>query len=208
MICTVHLHGHLRRQFGDQFALHIRTAGEAVRALHANFGTPFLKALSEGAYRLVMGERKTGHEISLDDVNSFRFSGSLHIIPVPTGRANGSRKGGTLKVILGVALVGAAVFFSGGTLGGLATPLLGGALGSGFTAGTIGALGFAMALGGVSQMLAPKDVPQAEVQQANSFMFSGPINSNEQGNAVPLIYGRTFTGSQQISAGLNIEDVV
>lgn len=200
------LHGHLRKRFGKEFEMAVTTAGEALRALNANFPGDFIEALKEGSYALVRGKRKGGLSLDLEDVNTLRLgAGDLHVIPVTKGSKRGN--GGALKIIVGVALIGASIFFAGGTLAGMSTALPG-ALGSmGLTAGHLGVLGLSLVLAGVSQMLAPKEKPVEETGREDSFMFNGPTNSQEQGNPIPLIYGRVITGSIPISAGLDIEQI-
>jgi predicted phage tail protein len=206
------LHGHLRKKFGAEFSFDVQTAGEAIRALYANFGTEFLKALEIGSYQIVRGKRKTGMHIDLEIVNTFNVGNAdLHLVPVAEGSAQGGGKGGggALKAVLGVALIGVAVFMSAGAAGGLVAGLGQTAFSIGpmsITWGNIAMFGMAMTLAGVSQMLAPKEEPKDESKD-ESFAFSGPVNMNEQGSAVPLVYGEVITGSIPASAGIDIEDI-
>lgn len=196
----IHLHGRLKKLFGATFEVNISTAGEAVRALSANFPGAFLEALKEGSYEVIRGKRSTGMRLGEEDINTFRLgAGDLHIVPVTAGsKKNG---GGLLKTILGVALIGIAIFASGGTL---AAPLAGL---SGSMWGTVAMLGVGMALTGVSQMMAKKETAAEEKKKEDSFAFSGPGNATDQGNPVPLIYGRVMAGSLPISFGVDVEDI-
>ena len=207
------LHGHLKKKFGAEFSFEVATAGEAIRALYANFGTEFLKALEIGSYQIIRGKRSTGMHIDLETVNTFKVGkADIHIVPVAEGSAQGGGGkggGGALKAVLGVALIGVAVFMSAGAAGGLVAGLGQTAFSLGpmsITWGNIAMFGFAMTLAGVSQMLAPKEDPKDEGKD-ESFAFNGPINMNEQGSAMPLIYGEVITGSIPISAGIDIEDI-
>lgn len=194
------LHGRLKKLFGGPFAIDVATAGEAIRALSANFPQKFLEALSVGSYEVVRGKASKGMRLVEDDINTFRLgSADLHIIPVTAGS---KKNGGMLKAILGVALIGVAIFASGGTL---AAPLAG--LTGGGMWGTVAMLGVGMALSGVSQMMAKKEESKDETKKEDSFAFSGPGNAAEQGNPVPLIYGRVMTGSIPISFGVDVEDI-
>lgn len=209
---NVVLHGRLREQFGESYRLNVETAGEAIRALNANFPGDFIAALKEGSYYIVRGDRKTGMGIDEGALNSFKLGAAdLHIIPAVEGSASrGGKGGGGVKAILGVALVGVAIFASGGLAGA-------GMAGFGQTAFQIGGLsvswgklalfGAALTLMGASTMLTPKEKPKDETKRDDSFSFSGPINVNEQGNPIPLIYGRVMTGGQPISSGIDIEDI-
>lgn len=41
-----------------------------------------------------------------------------------------------------------------------------------------------------------------------SYSFAGPVNTEAQGNPVPVVYGRMIVGSAVISAGIDAEDYV
>lgn len=196
------LYGRLKKLFGGPYNFDVKTAGEAIRALHANF-KDFAGELKKGAYQVISGPRKKGMELEEGDINSFNhINAELHIIPV----AAGSKRGGVLKTILGVVLIGAAIFFSGGTL---AAPLAGMATtigGTGITWGAIAMIGVGITLAGVSQLLSPKEKSKDQTTKDDSFSFNGPSNATEQGNPVPLIYGRCMVGSIPISIGIDIED--
>ena len=73
----------------------------------------------------------------------------------------------------------------------------------------LGSLLVAGVLIGLSLLLRPKKKEKEEKVEAkdDSFAFSGPENVTDQGVAVPLIYGRVYTGSVVISAGLSVADV-
>lgn len=151
---NIYLHGRLGKTFGRKFRFDADTPGKAIRLLNANF-PGFERELRKGWYRLVVGDRQRGDTWGLGELEMNLGRADFHLVPV----VGGSRgKGGVLKAVLGVALVGAAIFFSGGTLaaplGGLgaAIPGLGGAV----TFGQMAGLGLASALVGVSQMISPQ----------------------------------------------------
>lgn len=206
----IYLHGRLRDEFGEVFEFDVETAGEAIRALHANIPERFLNALKEGSYWIVRGDEDTGLPLSEDLLNEFRLGDAdLHIIPVVEGSTRGKR-GGSIKAIAGIALIGIAIFASGGLAGGGLAALGGTALpigGLNITWGNIALFGFAMAISGASTMLTQREKPKAETKREDSFSFSGPSNVAEQGNAIPLIYGRVMTGGIPISTGIDTEDI-
>lgn len=207
MTRAIHLHGRLKKDFGPLFNFDVATAAEALRALNCAFPGKFVAALREGNYRVIRGRRRGGLDLTLDLVTQFKLGNAdLHIVPVATGSKNST---GAIKAIAGVALIGAAIFFSGGTL---AAPLagMGGAvipgIGAGvFSWGTVALLGLGLTLAGVSQMISPSKAD--ENKETNSFSLTGAVNVNEQGNPVPLIYGEVITGSQAVSGGIDIEDI-
>jgi predicted phage tail protein len=203
---TIHLYGRLKDKFGPKYTFDVETAAEGFRALSVTLGNPFLNEIKLGSYRVIRGRRHGGMELDIDLICNMKLgSADLHVIPVPHGARN---KGG-IKAVIGIAIVGAAIFFSGGTL---AAPLagMGGAVvqGAGVTWGNIAALGLAVSLAGVSQALSKAaDDPQEATDQKQSYTFSGPVNVNEQGTAVPLIYGGPIiVGSQAVSAGFDVEN--
>lgn len=197
---TIHLHGHLKDKFGDQHRLNVATAAEGIRALSVNF-KDFTKTLEEGSYHVVRGDPKTGMSLALEDVSALKLGhADLHIIPVVAGSKN---NGGMMKAILGVALIGAAIFM-GPIVGaaGFATPIAG----TGITWGNVALFGAIMALAGVSQMLTNTD-KKTEEGKDESFTLSGPTNFYEQGSPVPLVFGEVITGGVTISGGIDIEDI-
>lgn len=190
----VYLHGHLA-QFGECHEWNVATAGEALRALIANFPL-FKTALEKGFYEVVVGDAKDGHALDKEDLNEFRLGrGDLHFIPV----AEGHKRGGLLKAILGVVLIGVAAFMGFGTMA------LPGMLG-GVTWGNVAMVGLGLAVAGASQLLTKQD-KKDEDKEDNSYSLSGSLNAYEQGSAIPLVYGEVITGGSVISAGINIEQL-
>lgn len=194
------LYGRLRKKFGGPFSLDVATAGEAIRALSINI-PGFLDELKIGAYEVICGHRREGLHLEIDDINAFKMGKQkLHLVPATHGAKSG---GGTLKTILGVALIGAAVFFSGGTL---AAPIMASGPLSGLTWGSVAIVGAGLAVSGVSQLLSPNQAQEKD-KNDQSYTISGPGNTYQQGGAVPLIYGETITGSVLASGGLDVERI-
>lgn len=205
MMRNIYLYGRLEKQFGRCYRMNTATAGDVVRAIGSQI-PEFIKELEKGSYHLIRGPRKSGLSLGLEDVNSFHLGDAdLHIIPLIAGRKNG---GGALKIILGVALIGAAIFLAPGVgLAGLATPIGGGMLG-GLTYGNLAMLGIGLALAGAASMLSPQEKTKQKSSNSDaSYTLSGPGNAYEQGNPVPLVYGETLTGSVMISGGVDIEQI-
>jgi len=204
---TVHLHGALGKGFGPRFRFDVTTAAEALRALNCAFPGKFVAAIREGAYKIVRGDKRSGMQLDLNLICDFKLgSADLHIIPIAKGAAMSRSAKGTTKVVLGAALVGAAIFMSGGTLAaplaGMADPI---AAGIGVTWGNIAAVGLGLTLAGVSTLLSK---PAVSTQSAGLTVNDGNIgNSGQQGNAIQLIYGEVLTGSVPISMSSEIEDI-
>lgn len=192
----VFLHGAIGRKYGKMFELDVETTGEAVRALAANF-PEIMKDFRDGAWHIMRGDKKTGMDLGEDEIAAFRLGNAeLHFMPVVAG----SKRQGLLKIVLGVALIGAAFAFSGGALG----TAIGGGMMGGMTYGNMAMMGAALALAGVSQLLAPEE---KEEKDESSFTMSGPGNAYEQGSPIPLVYGHVITGGVMVSGGIDIENI-
>jgi predicted phage tail protein len=196
MMRTVRLYGHLADEFGHEFRLAVETAGEAIRALKCNFNS-FYAALEKGEYELIRGSRDSGIWLELDQVNELKLGAAdFHIVPVIAGSKN---SGGVIKTVIGVALIGVAIFASGGAFA-TAIPGLSGML----TYGNLAMLGVGLALSGIASLLAPKENKGATMEQ--SYQLGLP-NVVDQGVPVPLVYGRCITAPLLISAGLDVEPI-
>lgn len=185
---AIHLHGSLGEKFGTLHRLAVSSPAEAVRALCILL-KGFRAALETGEWHVVRGDA-----LSLGE-KELRFglgSQSLHILPVVSGA--GDTGGGLLKIVAGLALVGAAFIPGVAAIPILAQASLG--------------IGLSLAANGVTSLISSKPAAanqRAGVEDRPSFAFSGPENVSVQGGCVPLVYGRMLVGSIVISAGLSPE---
>lgn len=204
MLRAIHLHGKLGKEFGASHRFDVATASEALRALNCAFPGRFVKTLEQGAYKIVRGDKRNGMQLDLELVNQLKLGiADLHLIPVAKGAASKTAKG-TAKIVLGAALVGGAIFMSGGLL---ATPLAASGILSGTTYGTVAAIGLGLALSGASTLLSK---PAGEPTQASNGLSvnGGNIgNSGKQGDSIPLIYGECMVGSTPVQAWSDVEDI-
>lgn len=74
------------------------------------------------------------------------------------------------------------------------------------------AAGATMLMSGVSQLLfKPEEIEpstyETDDKSRANYAFNGPVNLTNQGNAVPLGYGRLRVGSQVIAAGLFAQNI-
>jgi predicted phage tail protein len=194
---NIYLHGAIAQKYGDHFKLDIATAGEAIRALCANF-PEFVKSIHDGSWHIVRGKSvETGMDLNEHQVAGFKLgSGDLHILPYVAG----SKNGGLLKTIAGIALIGISFGFAGA----LAAPISTALLGNVTWGSAIGMIGLSLTLNGVSQLLAGE---KEETKDENSFLLSGTSDSGKEGTGVPLIYGEVITGGIIASSGLDIEQI-
>ena len=211
---VVKVYGALRELLGKtRFEFVADTPAQAMRALLVNFPELqqwLIDSEKNGvAYRVTVGKQK----IHNDDVSGLFSPWSerevFSITPVMTGAGRGVG-----SILLGVALIGAAIVFApagAAVLGikGAGGGLLGGALGT-FGASVVGTVGLSLAFGGIAQMLSPVPKPPGPAEaptQLESNSFSGVLNTVRQGVPVPIAYGRVFVGSAVVSAGLDVDQV-
>ena len=86
---------------------------------------------------------------------------------------------------------------------------LGGLAGIGTVGTAFVALGTSLVLGGVAGLISPTpEIPQGpdteqDPRKSASYSFSGVQNTSRAGTPVPIVYGKTLTGSVVISAGVD-----
>lgn len=186
---TVRLYGELGARFGRTHRLAVSSTAEAVRALsvlYKGFEKYLMEARDHGmAFAVFLGKRNIGEDALLMHTQQ-----DIRIAPVLMG----SKNSGLVSIILGVALIGVSFLIPG----------------AGMFAAALFNAGIAMALGGVVQLLSPqpKD-PKSKDKAENepNYAFNGPVNTQAQGNCVPVAYGWPWTGSAVVSAGIQADDV-
>lgn len=202
-IRVIRLYGTLGARFGRVHRLAVSNASEAVRALCIlipGFEAFLMESKDRGlTYSLFLGRDNIGH----DRLNAPCGASDIRIAPVLIG----SKRSGGLQTIIGVALVVAASYFSGGTFAAGGTTLIGG---TGTTGWTMAAqMGIALAMGGVMQMMSPQLKGLGAMDRPDnraSYSFNGAVNTSVQGNPVGLLYGQLTVGSSVISAGIYAQD--
>ena len=195
-IRNVRLYGWLGTKYGRLHRFAVNSPAEAVRALASQFKgfeKDLLESKSKGcAFSVFLGKKNIGEP----DLLMPPGAEDIRIAPVILG----SKRGGLFQVLLGAALIAGAAFYSGG-------------LAAAFTAkgfvGTTAILGASLAFGGIVQLLSPQQgglsVKDSPDNGAN-YNFNGPVNTQAQGNPVPVLYGRMIVGGAVISAGIYAED--
>ena len=205
MLRNIRLYGQLAKFAGRSvLRADLSTTAEAVRMLIVNF--PAIEThMADQHYKVLVGDTS----LTLDDLHSPVGQEEIKIVPVVVGAG-----GGTGQILAGVALValsfvslGAGTAFAG--IGG--STLLGGTAAAGIGSTFLATAGLALVLGGVAQLISPVPAtPQgADTEQdpRKSFSFSGIQNTSRGGTPVPIVYGKTLTGSVVISAGIDTVQV-
>lgn len=180
------LYGPMRKRFGREFELAVSSPKEAIHALCVQvegFKKYLFDSKANGlTFAVFIGRRNVGED-SLEDPAG---GDEIRIAPV----IEGSKRAGLLQTIAGVVLIVVGLYTG-------ITPLTN--------------LGVSLALGGITQMLAPqpkglgaKDDPG----NLPSYSMDGAVNTQAQGNPVPVCYGGPLIiGGAIISGGIYAEDI-
>jgi len=211
MLRKIKLYGELAKFLGEKtLEAEVNNAAQAIRFLVVNF--PKLeKHMADRYYRVLVDKWE------LDDKELHYPSGAsdIKIVPVVGGAG-----GNTGQILLGAALIGASFMFPGAGMFGTVGLGGSGVAGAGYSGlavtggfltkvGTItSVIGASLVLNGIANMLAPVEtIPEENQDPRRSFNFSGIQNTTRAGVAVPVIYGRTMTGSVVVSANITNEQV-
>jgi predicted phage tail protein len=212
MLRKVRLYGQLAEFVGRKvIEADLSSAAEAVRMLIANF--PELdRHMADQNYKVLVGDGA----LTLDDLHNPVGQEEIKIVPVVVGAG-----GDAGRILFGAALIGLSfVTFGGGFLGGTglgtsAQGLVTTATTTGIYASAgsaaLGVIGAGLVLSGVANIISPvpglPQGPDTEQDPRKSFSFSGIQNTSRGGTPVPIVYGKTLTGSVVISAGIDTEQV-
>jgi predicted phage tail protein len=192
MLRKIKLYGKLAKFIGHRvLEADVATAAEAVRFLVANW--PELEAhMNDQHYRVSIGT----YDLTAEELHDPAGAAPISFVPVVAGA------GAVGRILIGVALIAAAFFTGGATIGllGLAAPVA--------VSTVLAGVGITLILGGVAQLLTPTPkISKDEGDPRKSFSFSGIQNVSRAGVPVPVVYGETLTGSVVISAGIDIVQV-
>ncbi|AZE53542.1 Phage tail assembly protein I [Pseudomonas synxantha] len=201
---TVRLYGSLGASFGRVHRLAVRNASEAIHALCIlvpGFERFLMESKDRGVtYSIFLGRDNIGQ----DRLNAPSGTSDIRIAPVLMG----SKRAGSMQTIIGVALIVAASYFSGGLAASSGSSTLIGA--SSTTGWTFAAsMGISMAMGGVMQLMSPMPKGLSTMDRPDnrsSYSFNGPVNTSIQGGPVGLLYGELTVGSAVVSAGIYAQD--
>lgn len=184
----IRLGGFLGKKYGKHhhFLLDRGDAREATKALDANY-PGFARDLAGSETKgLRFAIFKNGRNISEGELD---LGGARELWFVPV--IHGSKRGGLLQTVLGVALIVAASFATGG-----------------LAAGLMGA-GIANVAGGVLQLLSPRASGLSHSgapENLASYAFGSAKNTTASGLPVPICIGKRRWGGAIISASIVAED--
>lgn len=193
---TIRLYGKLGARFGRKFRLAVNSPAEAIHALCVlvpGFQQYLMGAKSKGIEFAVFAGRQN---LSKEQLHDPPGQDDIRIAPVMVG----SKRGGVLQTIAGVVLIVVGAIASAYGYGAIGEPMI--------------KMGVSMVIGGVTQMLSPQPKGLAAKDSPDntpSYSMNGTVNTQAQGNPVPVAYGGhdkkgMFIGSAVISGGILAED--
>jgi predicted phage tail protein len=199
------LSGGLAKKFGKVHQFHVADLNEMLRAMCSQV-KGFKKYLSNAHLDGVrFAFYSGGKNISLEEFDMSSGSTEYRMTQV----MEGSKRVGTLQIIIGAVALVAAFFTAGGSLA-LWGSYLGTTTAAGLTVTMLTGMGISMMLGGVISMLTPQ--PSFNVGASSSadnkpnYAFGSPVNTVAMGYPVPILYGAREIGGAIISAGIFSSD--
>ncbi|RYD48554.1 MAG: tail assembly protein [Verrucomicrobiaceae bacterium] len=201
MMKTVYVHGTLADGLPEgPYKMVASTAAEISSYFEANFGG-WNERIREMSICIVQGDLNQGSMLGEEELLWNIGPDEVHIMP----EAMGAKQGGVLKAVLGVALIGAAIFASGGTLAGLGAAAFGNGLG--ITGTQLLLFGVGIAGAGIAMAAQTNQKEREKPKDRPSSLYSGAINTQTAGNPVPYVAGRgVICGGQIIHAAIDIEE--
>lgn len=205
MLRKIYLEGSLGEKFQKEIEMDVNSVAEVSRALCSQFPGFGFYAQKE-QFNIFIGDTC----IDTDDmILEILDDSPIRIIPVIAGHGSDN---GFLKLILGIAFIGVGVAVGFGAIGagyagagwcGTATLI-------GVSANTWLLLGAGMFLSGLGMMLSPSSTIDSNESADNkpSYKFNTAQNLVEEGNCIPVVYGRTLCGSMTLSCALTVADYI
>lgn len=184
---TILLYGNLADKYGKEFKASVYSVADAISCMAANFPNFRHDIIKNENYNVFVDDRDIGEdelEISVKDK-------TIKIVPIVGGGSGGT------KMVIGFALAALTFVPTGGASASIA-------MGMGLSSGISGAIfniGVGMLFSGFAELLFSP--PEGDVDDKNSYMFSGAENNIKQGVPVQVGYGRLLIGSTTISTELN-----
>ena len=198
---TVKLYGELAKFTGrKEIVADIADVAESVRMLVANFAG-LDRHMAEKEYVVCVGNTSIG----LDELKDPIGKSEILITPVISGAG-----GNAGKILIGAAMIGLAFATGGLSASSLfaAKTVTGSLAGATFTTKALFSIGAGLVFGGIAGLLTPTPkTPEQTEDPRESFNFSGITNTNAAGVPVPIVLGRTITGSVVVSAGIDTVQV-
>jgi predicted phage tail protein len=187
---VIHLYGVLEETAQRVVRLQTSSFTESMRGLVANF--PKLASVLRNMRVSVL---VNGEMMQFEDCLRPMEAERIDIMPIVGGA------GPAIFIVVGAAITAGAA-----TIAGL---FAGTMLASVITTAAVAQFGLAMIIGGITQLLfkPPKPNIGSRAEDTASYNFNGAVNVSQQGNIVPVGYGRLKVGSMVIAANIQTWDI-
>ena len=186
MLRKVKLHGSLRDQFVDELELNVNTGPQVVLAMRSIFPAYRRFERENPNLMLVLSEEEGKNARAVEENffnGSFGKMSEVHMVLAEEGA------GIEIAAMIGIKHAFAA-----------------------FVVNTLASMAFSAVISSVMQSIAPTPKTGAgkddQVAQKQSFIFNGPVNVQEQGGAVPIIYGHFMVGSTVVSVSVDVDQLL
>lgn len=203
-LVQIKLHGHLGKSVKrPNWSLAVKSVAEAINAINNLTNNKLKKRLIRDhkdnlKYNVLINGRDFEHDGPVDpsipeSINSSElcirgdYIKTIDIIPVIEGAGDGLN---ILTMIVAIVLIAIGIIIAPTN-----APL-------GYT---MIMAGLGLFAAGLANMLSKPPKPGEVDQSIGSYMFNGPQNTTEEGNPVPVGYGRLLVGSQIIAASYDVD---
>jgi len=207
-LVKVTLHGTLGDKIGSTWNLAVNSVSEALHAIEMNSGHNLYNTLLENdkkniQYRVLVNQKAiVTEELSALEPDKIRNSElcinkknikTIDIVPVLEGA------GDIFESPWMAIFIGAVLMMAGLGMLGFASN------------GMLLMAGLGLVFQGVANLLStpPKfedfrDIEQNSLNKRASYLFSGPVNTVNEGGPIPVLYGRLLIGSQVIGSSYDL----
>lgn len=201
MLKTMILRGAAAKKFGRIHRFHVQDLREMLRAMCSQVPgfRKYMATAHHDGVTFAFYREDINIGIQEFDMSSTADEFTMQSIP------KGSKRAGTLQIVIGAVALVAAFFTAGASFAAWASAA---GMSTAAIAGTTTALtgiGLSMTLGGVVSMLTPQ--PQYNVGSSSdaenkpNYAFGSPVNTVAMGYPVAVFYGQREIGGAIISAG-------
>lgn len=198
MLKTMILKGAAAKKFGRIHRFHVQDLREMLRAMCSQVPgfRKYMATAHHDGVTFAFYREDINIGIQEFDMSSTADEFTMQSIP------KGSKRAGTLQIVIGAVALVAAFFTAGASMAAWGAALSAGAMSA---TTVLTGIGLSMTLGGVVSMLTPQ--PKFNVGSSSStdnkpnYAFGSPVNTVAMGYPVPVFYGQREIGGAIISAG-------
>ncbi|TCQ91587.1 putative phage tail protein [Rahnella sp. JUb53] len=198
MLKTMILKGAAAKKFGRIHRFHVQDLREMLRAMCSQIPgfRKYMATAHHDGVTFAFYREDINIGIQEFDMSSTADEFTMQSIP------KGSKRAGTLQIVIGAVALVAAFFTAGASMAAWGAALSAGAMSA---TTVLTGIGLSMTLGGVVSMLTPQ--PQFNVGSSSStdnkpnYAFGSPVNTVAMGYPVAVFYGQREIGGAIISAG-------